>query len=198
MQLPRQSPSSLMTRTGTKTKTGSPPRFVVHTPSAYQAHLQVPSDASQKCVILTAVCLSECVKGEWLWTAGWASIWYTQNIISGWRQAAPAIRVGDASISVAARGDLSAVKEWGASYTIPENGGGGLYAGNNTPKHSNKEDQMQRSMHRRSRGVHSGKGLTFHINAARKSNVHFVFFKRNWVLLCIWQSEVMTQSPQVQ
>lgn len=58
-------------------------------------------------------------------------------------------------------------------------GGGGLYAGNNTPKHSNKEDQMQRSMHRRSRGVHSGKGLTFHINAARKSNVHFVFFKRN-------------------
>lgn len=67
-----------------------------------------------------------------------------------------------------------------------------LYAGNNTPKHSNKEDQMQRSVHRRSRGVHSGRGLAFRINAARKSNVHLVFIKRNGVLLCLWQSEVMS------
>lgn len=45
---------------------------------------------------------------------------------------------------VAAQGDLSEAKKWGVSYTIPEEGEDGLYAGNNTHKHSNKEDQVQR------------------------------------------------------
>lgn len=54
----------------------------------------------------------------------------------------------DTYVPVTAWRDLSAAKLWGASYTIPENGEDKLYAGNNTHKHSNKEDQIKWSMHR--------------------------------------------------
>lgn len=54
----------------------------------------------------------------------------------------------DTYVPVTAQGDLSAAEYWGASYTIPESGEDRLYVGNNTHKHSNKEDQIQWNTHR--------------------------------------------------
>lgn len=59
--------------------------FVAHTLVHNSLISQLHRRPARNVLLRSPVCVCMCVKGEWLWTAGWASIWYTKNTISGWR-----------------------------------------------------------------------------------------------------------------
>lgn len=73
--------------TDTRRSPLTPPCFVVHTPVHNSLISQLHRSPARNVLLQppACVCVYVCVKWEWLWTAGRASIWYTKNIITGRR-----------------------------------------------------------------------------------------------------------------